>query len=285
MEDIKDIKEIIKRINKLPPMPEVVNKILHMAEAPTISAKEVIEVVKYDQNITANVLRLCNSSYYSLYREVSSLSDAVVLLGNQTLYNMILASFCAGYLGKKNKGYELEKGQLWEHSVSCALLSKEIAKRVGYENEQLAYSTGLTHDSGKLVLDKFMAEEFKDVMEKLGRQNIEFNQIEEDILGITHAQAGAMLTERWKFPKEIVNAIRYHHTPEEAEGNSKVVDIVHVADALAAMFGFGSGIDGLAYRFSEKSLKNLGLAPRELYELAPVLINEIKKAKDLLELR
>jgi putative nucleotidyltransferase with HDIG domain len=277
-----DVKRILDKIKKLPPMPEVVGKILRISDDPSISANEIINIIKYDQNITANILRLCNSSYYSLSRTISSLNEAVVLLGNKTLFNVILASVSSGMLNKQNKGYLLEKGKLWEHSVSCAILSKELARRVKFEDDQLAYSTGLMHDAGKVALDNFLVEKAEEIIGRVNEQKEEFTDIENDIFGMSHAEVGAILAENWKFPKAIINGIRYHHTPEQAKEDIELVSIIHVADSMSVMFGFGSGIDGLAYHLSEEALKVLRLKFSTLYELAPILITEVKKAKDLL---
>ena len=282
---MKEVKKILAGINKLPPMPEVMGKILRISDNPTASAKEIIDIIKYDQNITANVLRLCNSSYYSLPRHISSLNDAVVMLGNRTLYNVILAGFAANIVGKENIGYQMEKGGLWEHSVSCAILAKELAKRVGYEDEQLAYSTGLMHDTGKVVLDSFIQENEDKILDKVTEQKEDFDKVEEDILGLSHAEIGALLSESWKFPKEITDGIRYHHRPEDAEENKILVNIIHIADALAVMFGFGSGIDGLNYHVSDIALNELGLTENEIYSLSPHLISEVKKAKDMVTVK
>jgi putative nucleotidyltransferase with HDIG domain len=279
---MKDIKDVLKKINKLPPMPEVVSKMLRISHDTAVSAKEVVELVKYDQSITANVLRLCNSSYYSLPRNIASLNEAVVMLGNKTLYNIIFASFSEGMLNKKNEGYLMEKGNLWKHSLSCAILAKEIALKVNYKDEQLAYSAGLMHDVGKMVLDDFILENSDAILKKVREQDTDFNEIEEDIIGISHAEAGAILAENWKFPKAIISAIGYHHTPDKAKEDEDVVCIVHIADALSFMFGFGDGIDGLAYHLSDNALKKLNLTEKDLYKLSPFLINEIKRAEDML---
>lgn len=281
---MKNLKDIIASIKKLPPMPEIMGKVLRIADDPTISAKEIIDVIKFDQSITANVLHLCNSSYYGLSRKISSLSEAVVYLGNQTVFNMILSSLCANLLSKRNRGYYIEKGKLWEHSVSCAILAKEIARKVGFNDEQLAYSAGLMHDTGKIILDEYLFDAADKIIKKVGEQKLEFIDIESQIIGFNHAEAGSLLAESWAFPDSMVTAIKYHHRPDDAPEGSDLIYIVHIADALAIMFGFSSGIDGLAYTLSNKAIAALKINEKDIYEFSPFLINQIKKAKDMLEL-
>ncbi len=279
---MKDITEVVKSIKKLPPMPAVVNKILRIANDPSTSAKSMIKVIELDQNITANVLKLCNSSYYALPKKVASLSDAVVYLGNQTLVDMVLAGFSADMMGGESNGYLMKSGQLWEHSVTCATLAKEIAKAANCSDAQIAYSSGLMHDIGKVIMDKFLAEEVEEISKKAEKEDRAFDEIEKEVIGFTHAEIGAMLTREWGLPEEIINAIKYHHAPEEAPEGSKVVYVVHIADALSAMFGFSSGIDGLAYDFSATALDVLGIDEKQLYSMAPALIETVFNATNML---
>ncbi|MFC1855598.1 HDOD domain-containing protein, partial [Thermodesulfobacteriota bacterium] len=231
----------------------------------------------------ANILRLCNSSYYSLSREIASLNDAVVLLGNQTLFNLILTSFSSNKLGKSVKGYGLEKGGLWEHSISCAILAREIAHKVGFKDIQLAYSTGLMHDTGKLILDKFLHENAAKVMEISNKEDVDFTKIEEDLLGVNHATVGGLLAEEWKFPQAIVDGIKFHHTPLDATENRELVNIIHVADSLSVTFGFGGGVDGLSYRFYDSALDELSLDKDQFEDYLSTLIDELDKASEIIK--
>ena len=277
-----DIQDILVKIEKLPPMPEVAGKILKISSDPTVSAQDIIDIVKYDQNVTANILRVCNSSFYSLQRKISSLNEAAVLLGNVNLFNIILTSISRNLLGKENKGYEMEKGILWEHSVSCAILAKEIANRVNFNDEQLSYSTGLMHDSGKVILDGFLQNKTKEILEEVMEEKTEFDVIEKNLIGFDHAEVGAKLAEVWKFPQPIIDGIRYHHNPDDATENLTLVYIVHLADALSVMFGFGGGIDGLNYHISSKVTDALKISEADIYSLSPFLVTEIKKASDMI---
>ena len=255
------VERIINFIDRLPPFPFVAMKIISMARDENISMKEIAEVVQHDPSITANVLKWCNSPFFGLRRKVTSIHEALVYLGIKYLIEIVMLSSCASYLDKKLVGYELEQGELWHHSVACAILSQILAEKVGYQEKTLLFTGGLLHDIGKIVLGEFVKEALLKIKMLIARGK-DFLEAEREVLGMDHAELGAKIGEKWNFPEEILRLIAYHHRPKETK--DPAVALVHIADAGVLMLGIGAGMDGLAYKAKDEAYKLLGLKEKDL---------------------
>ena len=114
------LEHLVKKIEDLPPLPEIVVKLLKASRDPNVSMREMVELIKHDPALTIKVLRLCNSSYYGLPRKINSIQEALVYIGTDTLVNFVLAGCLSTFYQQAQTGYGLEKGELWRHSVGCA---------------------------------------------------------------------------------------------------------------------------------------------------------------------
>jgi putative nucleotidyltransferase with HDIG domain len=150
------------------------------------------------------------------------------------------------------KGYDLGPKQLWEHSLATALTAAEVAKHLGVRDPADAFTAGLLHDLGKVVLGNFIDVDLNEIMGLVRSEEVSFDEAERAVLGMDHAEVAAILLHNWKLPQEIVDAVRWHHRPALWEGeDDTLVSIVHLADVLCMDIGFGVGNDGLKYRLDE----------------------------------
>lgn len=258
------LENIIEAVNDIPALPQVVLRVMQMTEDPDSTAQEIHKVLDQDQAMTARVLRLANSAYYGFARRIASVTDAVVLLGFKTIRGIVLAAAVSDLLQKKYEGYALEEGELWRHSQACAIASRLIARRCRFSNLDVAYTAGLLHDIGKVILNRYMKEAYHEVVELVTSQEIPFMDAEVQILGFNHAVVGARLTERWSLPPQLVEAIDKHHQPGKAAEDQKLTAIVHLADAVCLSMGIGIGVDGLLYPVDPDSLALLELSEADL---------------------
>lgn len=238
---------IFKSIDYLPPFPVTVTKVMRMLRDPKVTAEELADTVKFDQALTANMLKLCNSSYYGLRRTVSNLREAVVYLGLSELKKMIVRTGTKQYFENQHPGYESEKGEMWRQAIATSIIAEKLAVRVGDVNADYAFIAGLLHDVGKLVFSEYVMKSSQDIFTLVDDQHMSFLDAELQVLGYTHSQVGAFMLERWDFPEEIVSAVRKHHDPVE-EGDTVIENIVRLADSLAMLMGYETSIDGLAYK-------------------------------------
>lgn len=255
-------KSIMRTVSDLPPMPQVAQKARKITADEKSSFKDLAKVIETDQAIATRVLKLANSSFYGQAGNVTSLKQASVVLGMKTL-NELLTLACAGsLLGPKLKGYGLDSGDLWMHSLATAGCAKMIAEKKYPSLTDDAFSAALIHDCGKLILDKY-------ILERLGQFGTEidegkpFLKIEQNMLGFDHAQIAAEVCEKWQIPKNITNAILYHHNPAAARDN-ELVNIVHAADGIALMSGIGAGIDGMLYEVDDRVMEFLGISEEDI---------------------
>lgn len=253
------LEQLVAAVNDLPALPHVVVKVMQLSEDPDSTAQDINNVLTQDQSMTARVLRLANSAFYGFPRRISTVTDAVVLLGFRTIRSIVLAASVSEILNQEVGGYALEPGELWRHSQSSAIAARMIAKRVKYPALDVAYTAALLHDIGKVILNNNMKEAYREVVGKIENTGIPFNEVETDVMGFNHAQVGAQVAEKWNLPPELVEAIMYHHEPEKATINKKLTAIVHVADAVSVTMGIGVGIDGMLYPVSSEAMQLLGI--------------------------
>lgn len=255
---------ILQSITELPPFPAVIEKALQLIDDPKSSAQNVVDVIQYDQSITVDVLRLCNSSYLGLRKTVHSLREALVMIGFNQLLEIIMSKESSHYFRKPCKGYDLEDGELWRHSVACALLSRIISGRLNQEATPALFTAALLHDVGKMILSNFVEDYFEEIRDLTQKKQISFIEAEKEVLGIDHAELGGKIAEQWQFPNTIVSAIRYHHTPSLTVEDHKVVQLVYLCDMVALITGIGGGADGLSYHAYGEVMKQYHLKEKDI---------------------
>lgn len=275
---------IIKRVEDIPPLPDIVVKLLHASRDPNVSTREMVELIKHDPALTLKVLRLCNSSYYGLPRKINSIQEALVYIGTDTLVNFVLAGCLSSFYQQAQNGYGLEKGELWRHSVGCAIASQRIAMRSNDEASGQAFTAGLIHDIGKVILNTYVGEEIEPIMELVSREQIPFCEAEKRVLGFSHTEAGAQLARFWNLPDPLTEAIAYHQDPGLARLYPRLVSEVHLGNILCLSFGIGIGTDGLAYTFHPKALEVTGIEVADLFKLSLDIHDDYKKAEELIGL-
>jgi predicted Zn finger-like uncharacterized protein len=251
-------KKINRTIKDLPPVPQVVQKAQEIMANPESGLKELAKTLETDQAIVAKVLRLANSSYYGWSGKIATIQRALVLLGEQTLKEVILTAGMNGLLDKTLKGYGFASGELWRHSIAVGMSSKIITSRIDPERANDAFVAGLIHDAGKLALDPFILEERAAFDAFMQDEQQTFLKAEHQILGFDHAELVQDLCRKWNFPDDITTAVTHHHRPSRSHG-SALAYAVHLADYIARSGGLGFGSDDYLYQLEDGTLKFLGL--------------------------
>jgi putative nucleotidyltransferase with HDIG domain len=255
---------IMDAVNDLPALPQMACKIMDLTDDPRATAQDVGNAISQDQGLTSKVLRMANSAYYGYSRQVATAAEATVLLGFATIRSVVLAASMNDILCRELTGYALGPGDLWKHSYGTAMASRYIAKRSRYKAIEVAYTAGLLHDIGKVILNKVMNEIYQDVVEEAIQKQISFLEAENRVLGFNHAVIGSGLARKWKFPADIVEAIAFHHNPGEAEKDRFLTAFVHISDALCSSMGLGVGADGMLYPVSKSAMELLGLGGKDI---------------------
>ncbi|MEO7720203.1 MAG: HDOD domain-containing protein [Capsulimonas sp.] len=255
---------LLRQVKDLPSLPDVAVKVARTIDHPNAGAIDVARVLSRDQGLTARVLRLANSVFYGATRRISTVSDAIVLLGMRTVRNLAMASSVEEVLGREVPGYSMRRGDLWRHSCACANAAQSLAATIHYPVPEEAFVAGLLHDVGKVLLSVHMQAEFTHVLKLTEDEDISFMVAEQRTLGFDHAEVGACVLERWNLPNPLVQAVRYHHAPMAQPEFSKLTALVHVADAICVLMGIGIGGDGLHYALDREAQARLGLSDEQI---------------------
>ena len=231
--------QIMQKIEEVPSLPAIVYKVMELVNSEKSSAPDFEKVVARDQALAARMLRMANSSFYSLSRKVSTVSDAVVYLGHNTIRSLVLGASTSSLFKRRLPTYGYQREGLWQHANIVASLSREIASAARLTPEEIenCYVAGLLHDIGKLILGPFaqkQTESFTSMIDE-GKDVIE---IEKALLGFTHAEIGRTLLDKWKLPRNLVETVYYHHDPETSTYAPRETLAVSVANSISNQFGF-----------------------------------------------
>jgi len=272
--------DILQAVDNLPPMPQIMHRAREIMEDPASSLKDLSKLIETDQALAIKVLRIANSAYYHQIKKVTSIQDAVVVLGIRGLGELITIACASSLLGSSLKGYDLPAKSLWRHSIGVAFGSKVIAKKRYPALANDAFSAGLIHDAGKLILDKYIYERKEVFREFMSDGQQTFLSAEKEVLGFEHAEIAAKVCEKWNFPKSISVAIRYHHHPSKLRGN-KMAYIVNVSDQITTWTGMD--IDGITLEISDNSMEILGIQVNEIELIMDEISGYVNQVVDEME--
>lgn len=228
----------------LPSFPQVAAKLLEVSKDDTAPLEEVAKIVETDPGISIRVLELVNSAFYGLSRKVTSLSDAVVILGLDEIKKLALGIAIFEKIFKTGHTKEFNRLMFWRHSLAVAVLSMKIAQKIEYPNPEEAYTAGLLHDVGKIFLDLQGHRDYGEFIRNLSESTDLVIEKERSEIGLGHDDIGAFFCARWQLPESLVLAVKYHHQPFEnhdlAEDEKQLIAIVCMADFLCWTQGMGS---------------------------------------------
>jgi putative nucleotidyltransferase with HDIG domain len=229
-----NLKQLVSQMESLPALPALYTELVNLLQSPDASMQKIGEVIAKDLGMTAKILQLVNSAFFGIPRHVSSPAQAVSLLGLDTVKALVLT---IGIFSKFDKERLLRLGidSLWEHSIRTGAIAKGIAAREGMQKNQVddALMGGLLHDVGKLILAENIPDKYGEILEQAQARGVFVHEAEQRCLGATHADVGAYLAGLWGLPEVIVEAIAFHHCPNECSVKTlSPLSIVHVADGL-----------------------------------------------------
>jgi putative nucleotidyltransferase with HDIG domain len=247
-------KKVLKRITaesvNVPPLPQAVLKALQVVDDESAGVEDLERIISQEQVLAARVLRIANSAFIGLERRVTTLFDAVTLLG----FNMVRALIIGAALRDIIKHWGSTERKLWEHCLGVSIGAPMIGAETGLARAEVALVAGLMHDVGKTVINNSVPEDFGRVVKRLGEDAGDSLTVEREVLGFDHCEVGAKVAKTWKFPPIIETVIRYHHLEPASESESlkksdykDLCRVVNLADDLCLSLGFGlRKIEGVA---------------------------------------
>ncbi len=270
----------IQNIQDLPTLSTVITKMVEMLDSQEASPKELADLIAQDQSILSAILKLVNSAFYGFPRKITSVHQAVVILGFSTVKSIALGASIFKSKPRKGEKDVFDRNALWIHSLGVATASKLIAQKIGHADADEAFVAGLLHDVGKVVFDTQFPAEFREVVEKAEDENILLLEAEREILGLDHAEAGQILLFKWQLPLPVVNAVGFHHDLEKAPATyQRLAAIVHLADIICRKLKIGSGGDTRIPKADRNAMKTLQFTTQMLEEA----LKETQAQKELIE--
>lgn len=241
---------IRRAIAATPLLSTAATRLLELRSHGECDRKELVDIVKHDSLLTAQVLKVVNSAAFGRVSAIFSIEQAVNFLGEDMVISSAMSQAAAAFFAKKLEGYAAEEGELWRHDLKTAIAGKLLAG-LGKKpvNPEQAFTCGLLHDLGKVLLSDFLKDSPAKIVAAVKLKKIpDYLAAEKGLLGIDHAEAGYELCRKWNLPAPLPQVTRWHHQPGRAESEYQpLCYVVHLADILAMMSGSGTGADAFQY--------------------------------------
>ncbi len=263
-------------VDGMPAFPKSVQHILALTRDVNCTPKDLVQVIDKDPVITVKILRVVNSAYYSLPKQITSINHAVVYLGFNTIKNLALSMAAVGMLPNHNAAH-FDVSQYLLHSLSTAVIAKKLATQLDDADPMDCFIGGLLHDFGKVVCAQFMPVEFKAALEHSQVNQTSLHLALRSTLGADHAVIGAMLVEKWRFAPELVNTIAHQY--DTADVNSGLFACVFAANQISKQLGFGFGGNPSVYEFPAQVEKVIGATLAQLISRTDDLSTSFEEAK------
>jgi len=263
--DRDSVYRLLSQIQDLPALPASVMQIMQLTEDPSCSVAELTTVLMTDPALAARMLKLANSAYYGFSHTVSSVQQAVTLLGFSTLKNVLLSASVFDVY--KISSLSIDIPGLWKHSVATASASKLIAKKVRYPQPEKAFTIGLLHDIGKVVIARYMPRSLTEIANMVRAENCALFDAEVRVLGMSHAAVGAYVLHRWKLPNDVCDAVAYHHAPSQSSFQFYLSAICYLGNILTHRAKIGRSGDTLERELDPVIRDYFGLTNQVMLEM------------------
>jgi HD-like signal output (HDOD) protein len=270
----------LELIENLPTLPVIVTQIQKLIDNPKSNMSQIATVITRDQAIAARVVRLINSAFYGIGTKISSIQQAIMLLGLNTVKNLVIGVSVVKTFEGAHGSTMFDRQKFWLHSFGCAIGSRQMAKLLKVDEPEDFFMAGLLHDIGILILDQFFHGEFIGMLQKASATNAEFILVEAGVLGLTHCEVGNFMTEKWRIPEIFKIATFHHHQPKffeiGTEYNRLIAAVVHIADAMACRKGISPGFQCTTV-LDEVALQKAGIKNNAVEDIFDGVQNEVKK--------
>ncbi len=281
------VKRVVSNIRNLPTPPIVFHQIQKVINDPNVNAAQVASILAEDPAMSVKVLKMTNSAFYGLAREIESVRQAVVIIGFEAIKNLVLSASVLDMFKGKNIDEEYQE-KFWRHSLStafgCRLLARKLRDRAVIDPDA-AFSAGLLHDVGKLIICCYLPEEYAQFAAERARDRESLDyQIEEKIFGYHHAQIGGFLAEQWKIPHRLKEAIEFHHQPALDQGEEPIAGLVHLANYVAKRTYYDRIDQYLVGPLDPMVSEVLGVQESEIESFGELLKDEYNKAETFMQM-
>jgi len=265
----QDLERAMERVR---PIPQIALKIIRMIRQQSYDMEDVAEATRSDQIISAKVIRLCNSARFGM--KTDAIDRALVMVGEKRLLQFILTAALDDFFPELETGYSVCKGGLYKHALGSAMTAEGLANFTGLVPSDIAYTAGLLHDIGKVVLDQYIAPAAPLFYRRTQLGGESLIDVEKETFGLSHDEAGGLLAERWSLPESLADAIHHHHVPEKSSVNPELTDHVYLADLLMSRFVAGQELERIDTKALRPRLERMGIRPEQF----PVVVERMPRS-------
>ena len=272
--DPKILRHKVENINTLPTVPGVLKKLSGIIEKPRITLVEISAFISNDPALTTKVLKMVNSAIYGFPGRIASVSHATMLLGLNVIKGLLLGVSVFELMQKTMNG-------LYEHSLACAIASRVIAQKKGMKEPEEVSVAGLLHDIGKVILMLEFQKEYEAAMNDAQTKSISIFEAEKGQFNATHANVGSWLAEKWRFPRNLIEVIEFHHRPALSKNAPMETAIVHMADLLVRAGGFGFAGEIFVPEVNPAAFELLNLSEADIKDVLKEMENSMEAAGEI----
>ena len=263
-----DLQTVVSGSGDLPALPGTAMAAMQMLDNPNVNAKELQTVIARDQALAARILKICNSAMFGFHQEVASLPHAITILGLERVRSIIVAATLQQMFRTAAASKDLTSQLFWEHSWGAGVAARTLAVAARFPAPEEAFTCGLLHDIGKMVLLKNRGDQYRDILNDVYRGAASFHQAELQIFGFSHAHVGALLASKWHFPAQLVQGILCHHDITAAPLHRRLAAITSLADRMMIFLEVGFQKDKTLKLEEDVSAQYLNLTAQVLQKLA-----------------
>jgi len=258
---------MISRIQALAPLPELAANIMEISSDPNSMPKDLADVIKADQVLTAKILKNVNSAYYGFHRKIGNIDRAIVILGYNEIVNITQAVCLIEVYKCDFESPIFSREKFWIHSICAGYVARALCSLKKGINPKDAFVMGLLHDFGKVVMHQHFQDLFHHLLQTALDKNEPLHRVSKELIDIDHAEIGAIITEAWKLPPKLVTAIKHHHEPSLVRRDQNEVHLAHLANYFCHFKKVGISGNPVPDKPYSGSLKALGLDKKDLNDV------------------
>ena len=274
---IVDLNTIDKQI-KLPSPPAIVQRLQDRLSEKNVSYTEIAHIIETDQAFTARILRLVNSPFYGFAGKITSIEEAITMLGLNTIHQLLLTTSIINTIRVQNAVIDINR--FWIHSFGAGVIAKHLLVNQNKDKQSEGFLGGILHDIGRLIFIQLDTSGFEKLYSN--KETPVTLEMEKQYFGVDHQKIGEVLAKKWNFPASIVKAIAHHHSPESVKREIEVASAVHISDLLCHAMSVGDSGSYYITRFCQSAWEALDISYNELEIVLRKAVTEIDQSRDLL---
>jgi HD-like signal output (HDOD) protein len=280
----EELLEKIETSGDLPTLPAVITSVLQLIRDPKTSASDIGKAISGDMALSAKILKIVNSAFYGFQRKISTITQSIVILGFNNIKAAVLGvSIVKAFddISDETKAIFFNREDFWKHAVGCAAAARSVARHINFDQAEECFIAGMLLDVGKLILDQFATDIFKKALRYSRDEQISLERAERQIIGFSHSQLGAYITNKWNFPENLTQAVLHHTNPTAVKAEEeiqKLVAVVHFGRILSKALNIGNDGEAVMPRLNKEAWFLLKINEADLETIMESTLEEYQKS-------